>query len=80
LHRVGNNKKNAQRSNAESGFSMIKSRFGDLTSIKNEIGAKNDILCKVLCHNLCVLCQELLLLNVDIDFAQYSEKVAQDRI
>lgn len=73
-------KKYHLRSNAESGFSMIKSRFGDLTSIKNEIGAKNDILCKVLCHNLCVLCQELLLLNVDIDFAQYSEKVAQDRI
>ena len=73
-------KKYHLRSNAESGFSMIKSRFGDLTSIKNEVGAKNDILCKVLCHNLCVLCQELLLLDVDINFAQYSEKVAQDRI
>lgn len=73
-------KKYHLRSNAESGFSMIKARFGDLTSMRNPISAMNDILCKVLCHNLCVLCQELLLLNVDIDFAQFRELVAQDRI
>ncbi len=73
-------KKYHLRSNAESGFQMIKSRFGDLTQMKREVGAKNDILCRVLCHNLCVLCQELLLLGIDINFAQYSDKAAQLRI
>jgi transposase len=73
-------KKYHLRSNAESGMQMIKSRFGDLTSMRNETAGKNDILCKILCHNLCVLCQELLLLGIDINFAQYSELVAQDRI
>lgn len=68
------------RSNAEAGFSMIKARFGDLTQMRNEVGAKNDILCKVLCHNLCVLVQELILLDVDINFAQFKEMVAQDYI
>jgi len=65
------------RSNAESGFMMIKSRFGDLTQMKNETGAKNDVLVKVLCHNLCVLCQELLLLGIEVNFAQFRNHLAQ---
>jgi transposase len=63
-------KKYHLRSNAESGMRMIKARFGDLTHIKDEVGAKNDILVKVLCHNLCVLCQEIILLDIPCDFAQ----------
>ena len=57
-------KKYHLRSNAESGMRMIKARFGDLTHIKNDVGAKNDVLIKVLCHNLCVLCQEILFLQI----------------
>ncbi|MEN7982612.1 MAG: transposase [Nanoarchaeota archaeon] len=65
------------RSNAESGMRMIKARFGDLTHIKNEVGAKNDILIKVLCHNLCVLCQEIIFLQIPCDFAQINDTSAQ---
>jgi len=71
-------KKYHLRSNAESGMMMIKSRFGDLTLMRNETGAKNDVLCKILCHNLCVLCQEIFLLGIEFDFAQLSKEVAQD--
>ena len=70
-------KKYHLRSNAESGFHMIKSKFGDLTQMRNETGAKNDVLCKILCHNLCVLIQELFNLNLDFSFAQLRKQLAQ---
>ena len=72
-------KKYHLRSNAESGMRMIKSRFGDLTLMKDETGSINDVLCKVLCHNLCVLCQELFLLGIDFDFAQLKKQSAHLR-
>lgn len=63
-------------SNVESGFHMIKSRFGDITMMKREVSSRNDILCKVLCHNLCVLCQEMFLLGVEFNFAQLKNQSA----
>ena len=56
------------RSNAESGFFMIKQRFSDSVMLKDPISQTNEILCKVLCHNLCVLAQELYLSNIEINF------------
>ncbi len=70
-------KKYHLRSNAESGFFMIKQRFGDVTNMRNETGIKNDLLSRMVCHNLCVLCQELLLLGIDINFAQFQDFIAQ---
>lgn len=66
-------KKYHLRSNAESGMFMIKSRFGDITAIRNDTGAKNEILVKILCHNLCVLIQEIFLLGIEVDFNKYKE-------
>ena len=43
------------RSNVESTFSMIKRKFGDSLRSKSEVGQMNEILCKVIAHNLCVL-------------------------
>ena len=71
-------KKYHLRSNAESGMFMIKQRFGDLTHIRGEVGAKNDVLCKILCHNLCILVQELFNLNLDFSFEQIRKDSAQD--
>ena len=73
-------KKYHLRSNAESGFMMIKSRFGDLTQMRNPIGAKNDVLAKVLCHNLCVLVQEIFNLNLEFSFAQLKKELAQSQV
>ena len=56
-----------KRSNVESTFSMIKKRFGSTVRTKNSISQDNEILCKVLCHNICVLIQEIFLNNLDVD-------------
>lgn len=47
------------RSNVESTFFMLKSKFTDMVRSKNETAQINEILLKVLCHNICVLIQEM---------------------
>jgi transposase len=42
-----------RRSNIESTVMMIKSKFGDAVRSKSEVAAKNEVLAKVLCHNIC---------------------------
>ena len=44
-----------KRSNIETAFSMIKGKFGSALRSKSDTGQINEALCKVLCHNLCVL-------------------------
>jgi hypothetical protein len=34
---------------------MIKRKFGDSLRSKSEVGQYNEILCKVIAHNICVL-------------------------
>jgi transposase len=41
------------RSNVESAFSMIKRKFGDSLRAKTDTAMRNEVLAKVLCHNLC---------------------------
>ncbi|MFH0889941.1 MAG: transposase [Candidatus Aenigmatarchaeota archaeon] len=48
-----------RRSNIESTFSMIKAKFGDSLKSKNRIAQENELLCKIICHNVCVLIQEV---------------------
>lgn len=44
-----------KRSNVETAFSMIKAKFGSAVRSKSRTGQINEVLAKVLCHNLCVL-------------------------
>ncbi len=44
-----------QRSNVETMFSMIKTKFRTSLRSKAEVGQFNEVLCKVIAHNLCVL-------------------------
>ena len=44
-----------RRSNVETTFSMVKGKFGDSVRSRSETGQINEILLKVLCHNICVL-------------------------
>lgn len=44
-----------RRSNIESTFSMVKGKFGDSVKGKTETAQVNEILLKVLCHNICVV-------------------------
>jgi transposase len=54
-----------QRSNAESTFSMIKAKFRDHVRSKTDVAMKNEVLCKFLCHNICVLIQSHLELGIE---------------
>jgi transposase len=47
-----------KRSNVESTFSAIKRKFGDSVMSKNDVAMTNEVLCKILCHNLTCLIQE----------------------
>lgn len=49
-----------KRSNVEATFSMIKKKFGGFCRCKKPISQENEILCKVVCHNACVLAEALL--------------------
>jgi hypothetical protein len=46
------------RSNVESTFSAIKRKFGDSVMSKTDAAMTNEVLCKILCHNLTCLIQE----------------------
>jgi transposase len=58
------------RSNAETVFSMIKRKQGSHLKTKNDIAQVNEILCKCLVHNICVLIQEMFELGIKIDFEE----------
>ena len=57
-----------KRSNIESCFSMIKRKFGNNVRCKKETSQDNEILAKVLAHNICILVQEIFLNNIEINF------------
>ncbi len=47
-----------KRSNVESVFSMIKAKFRDHIRSKTDVAMVNEVLCKIICHNVCCLIQE----------------------
>ena len=57
-----------KRSNVETAFSMIKAKFGDSVRSKSHTGQLNEVLCKVLCHNICVIIQGIYELGIAPNF------------
>jgi transposase len=57
-----------KRSNVETVFSMIKAKFGERLRGKAETAQINEVLCKVLCHNICCLIQSIYELGVEPTF------------
>ena len=55
-----------KRSNVESTFSMIKRKFGDSLRSKSDVGQMNEVLCKVVAHNLCVLIASIHELGLEV--------------
>lgn len=58
-----------KRSNIETAYSMIKGKFGSALRSKSDAGQINEVLCKVLCHNICVLVQTTHALGIDPTFS-----------
>ncbi len=57
-----------KRSNVESTFSMLKRKFGAAVWSKTPVAQTNEILCKVLCHNLSVLVHSIYELGIEPTF------------
>jgi hypothetical protein len=51
-------RRDLKRSNAESVFSAVKRKYGDALRSKGRMAQVNELLCKLLCHNVCVLIHE----------------------
>jgi transposase len=58
-----------KRSNVETTFHMIKSKFGQRLRSKTLTAQINEALCKVLCHNLCVVIQSQHELGIETEFS-----------
>ena len=48
-----------KRSNVETTFHMIKAKFGDHVRSKTDVAMVNEVLCKIICHNIACLIQEI---------------------
>jgi len=57
-----------KRSNSETVFHMIKSKFGDYVRSKDKTAQVNEVLLKVLCHNICVVIHEMFELGIEPKF------------
>ncbi|MGH7789774.1 MAG: transposase [Candidatus Binatia bacterium] len=61
-----------KRSNVETAFSMMKRVFGDSVRSKTAIAQINEVLLKVLCHNIRVLIHEMHELGITPIFEQFA--------
>jgi transposase len=68
-----------KRSNVESTVMMIKTKFGDSLRSKSDVAAKNEVLAKVLCHNLCCLIHAMYELGIEPMLAQQNGDLHNER-
>ncbi|MCD4666819.1 transposase [archaeon] len=62
-----------KRSNAETVFYQIKTKFRDNLRSKTKTAQINELLLKVLCHNICVVIQEMMELGIKGEFVLEKE-------
>ena len=55
---------------------MIKAKFGSFVRAKTPIAQVNEVLCKILCHNICVLIQSMYELGLEPNFWTFDTKIA----
>jgi transposase len=53
-----------QRSNVESTFAMVKAKFRDHVRSRSDTAMTNEVLCRFLCHNICVVHQSHIELGI----------------
>ncbi len=58
-----------KRSNVETTFHMIKSKFGDSLRSRKKVSQRNEVLLKILCHNIVVLIHEMYELGIETNFS-----------
>jgi transposase len=67
FHRSEFHEKYKYRGNVETNFSAIKIKFGDNLRCINEQGQTNELLAKIICHNLSVLIRSFYELGIDLE-------------
>ena len=70
LHEADFNHHYHKRSNVETTFYMIKAKFGDVVRSKTDTAQVNEVLLKVLCHNICVLVRAMFALGITPEFQE----------
>jgi transposase len=68
LHREDFLKSYHQRSNVESTFSMVKAKFGAWVRSQTNTAMRNEVLCKLLCHNICCVISSQIELGIAAAF------------
>jgi transposase len=58
-----------KRNNVETSFHMIKSKFSEDVKSRKERSQINEVLLKILCHNICVVIQEIHELGLEPEFS-----------
>ena len=78
LHEAEFNRHYHKRSNAETVFHMLKAKFGDKVRAKTSTAQVNEVLMKVLCHNICALIRAMHELDITpvFDEAGFSPRTA----
>jgi transposase len=76
LHRAEFLQHYHKRSNVETTFHMIKAKFGQRLRSRTLTAQINEALCKVLCHNLCVVIQSVHELGIETNFGHELVKYA----
>jgi len=66
-----------RRSNVESCFNMVKKKFGKEVATKNFQSQTNEVLLKILCHNICCLVHEYFENNIE---SFYSTQTQQNQL
>jgi transposase len=57
-----------ERSNVETTFIMIKAKFGGFVRSKLPVAQVNEVVCKILAHNICCLIQSNYELGIEASF------------
>lgn len=47
---------------------MVKAKFGDALRSKSDVAMRNEILCKILCYNICCLISAMFELGIEPSF------------
>ena len=69
-----------KRSNVESTFAMIKRKFGDFCRCKSIRSQTNEIMCKILAHNIVVLIHESFELGIEVDFLECAKIMLAQKV
>jgi len=57
-----------KRSRVESTFSAIKRKFGSNVRSRTDTAMSNEVLCKLVCHNLCCVIKSQIELGIEPEF------------